>query len=126
MEDDQDSFDVQRIDPALLIKGLGKSEHDDKKKKRFRKTPLLRTEVRDNLHDLFSAAENSNEQLELKGLPYRFHIYEDSKEVYISLVVLDDNGQVIEEKNKIISHQDFSRMIEEIASNEGLFFDGMA
>ena len=126
MDDDQDSFDVQRIDPTTLIEGLGQPEYDEKRKRRFRQKSLVKKEVRDDFHDLFTAAETSNEQLELRGLPYRFHIYEDSKEVYISLVVLDEKGEVIEEKRKIISHQDFSRMIEEIANNEGLFFDGMA
>jgi len=41
-------------------------------------------------------------------------------------VVLDENGKIIEEKKKNIGHQNFSRMIDDIAKSEGLFFDGMA
>ena len=126
MDNDKDIFDIKPIERSILIEGLQRSEYDDKRKKHSRRNPPDKKEVQDNFHDLSVAAETSNDKLADKGLPYRFCIYEDSDEIFIDLVVLDDKGSIIEEKRKNISHQDFSRLIEEIANNEGLFFDGMA
>ena len=126
MDKDHDSLDIKPVDMSMAIDGLRQPEYDERRKKRSRQKPRLKKEVRDHFQDLSDAAGISNNKLKLKGLPYRFHLYEDSNEVFIDLVVLDEQGQIVEEKRKNISHQDFSRIIEEIESNEGLFFDGMA
>jgi hypothetical protein len=122
---DQDSFDVQSIDPLKRINGLGQFGSDGKKKKHPQQDHPEK-EVRGFFNALSVAAEKSNNELIKKNLPYRFCVYEEAGEVFIDLVVLDENGKIVEEKKKNIGHQNFSRMIDDIAKSEGLFFDGMA
>jgi len=43
--------------------------------------------------------------------------------VYIELFILNSDGSVREKQRKNISHDDFNRIIDDVVSIEGLFFD---
>ena len=126
MDNETDSFDVQRLDSANQLSGLGLPRPIDDKKKRENPHQHLKKEARDYFHTLSMAAQATNERLKKKGLPYRFHVYREGEEVFIDVVALDGQGRTIQEKRKNISHDDFERLIEDISQFEGLFFDGTA
>ena len=50
----------------------------------------------------------------------------ENEEVFIDLVALDEQGNIIGEKRKNISYQDFARLIEDVSQIEGIIFDGTA
>jgi hypothetical protein len=122
---DDDSYNVPPIDAFGPIQGLGRHGNEEKGKRQEHQPPLKK-DAREYFHTLEKAAEGSNEYCAKKGLPYRFRVYLEDNDVFIDLVVLDTAGKIIEEKRKNISHEDFTRLIEDVTSIEGLFFDGTA
>ncbi len=121
---DQESFALNKIDAAGPIRGLGRHGNDEKEKRGHQPPP--KKDAREYFHTLEKAAEKSNEYCAKKGLPYRFRVYLENNDVFIDVVVLDRDGNVIEEKRKNISHEDFARIIDDVTNIEGLFFDGTA
>jgi hypothetical protein len=71
------------------------------------------------------AAETLNQILINKNAPYRFRVYEEGDQILIELMVVDKNGVVTQENRKNITHDDFARLIEDIASGEGLMIDSL-
>lgn len=126
MDNSTDSFDVHRLDPLRAAEGLGLPVHNEREKKHEHQQPRERKGTKDYFHALKTAAETSNAFLTKKGLPYRFHVYMENEEVFIDLVALDKQGNIIGEKRKNISHEDFQRSIEDVSQIEGLLFDHMA
>jgi hypothetical protein len=124
MDNSTDSFDVHRLDPLRAAEGLGLPVHNERDKKHERQQPRERKDAKDYFHTLNTAAQTSNAFLTKKRLPYRFHVYMENEEVFIDLVALDTHGNVIGEKRKNISHQDFARLIEDVSQIEGIIFDG--
>jgi hypothetical protein len=126
MDNSTDSFNVHRLDPLRAPDGLGLPVHNERDKKHERQQPRERKEAKDYFHTLKIAAEKSNDFLTKKGLPYRFHVHMENEEVFIDLVALDEQGNIIGEKRKNISYQDFARLIEDVSQIEGIIFDGTA
>jgi hypothetical protein len=124
MENETDSFGIQKLNSTEPVMGLGRSALNEDKKKRKRRQ--FKQEAHNFFHTLFTAAEDSNEQLKKKGLPYRFHVHQEGEEVFIDVVILNTIGEIVETKRKNISHDDFELMIEDVSQIEGLLFDGMA
>ena len=122
---DQDSFALNKIDASGPIKGLGRHGSDDKGKHQGHQPPPKK-DAREYFPTLEKAAAGSNDYCAKKGLPYRFRVYLENNEVFIDVEVLDKEGKVLEEKRKNISHDDFARLIEDVTSIEGLFFDETA
>jgi uncharacterized FlaG/YvyC family protein len=126
MDNETDSFDVQRLNSVNPASGLGLPRQGGDQKKHENPRRHLKKEARDYFHTLDTAAEATNEVLKKKALPYRFHVYREGEEVFIDVVALDEQGRIIQEKRKNISHDDFERLIEDVSQFEGLFFDGTA
>jgi hypothetical protein len=126
MDNSTDSFDVHRLDPLRAAEGLGLPVHNEEGKRHEHQQPQERKDAKDYFHTLKTAAEKSNDFLTKKGLPYRFHVHMENEEVFIDLVALDEQGRIIGEKRKNISHQDFARLIDDVSQIEGLIFDGTA
>jgi uncharacterized FlaG/YvyC family protein len=124
MADDLDSFDVGQIQGSWALKGLGEKREQQKKDKQHQQSPFK--ESKDYVHTITKAAEASNEKLVRLNLPYRFSVYSEGEEVFIEIVVLDENGKTVTEKKKNISHDEFARLIEDVSQIEGLFFDTTA
>lgn len=70
-------------------------------------------------------AKESNDQLAKKGIPYRFRVYESAGKVMIDLVQLNAEGEIIKEVRRNITDEDFGRIINNIASIEGLLIDSI-
>ncbi len=69
------------------------------------------------------AAQASNEKLAKKGLPYRFCVCEKNGRIIIDLVLLDQSGKIVREIQRDITNEDFDRLIDDVASIEGLLID---
>jgi uncharacterized FlaG/YvyC family protein len=124
MQDDIDSYDVGEIQGSRAIKGLGEKREGQKKGKQQQHNPLK--EPKDYVHTIARAAEASNEKLKRLNLPYRFSVFSEGEEVFIEIAVLDENGAVVSEKKKNISHDEFARLIDDVSQIEGLFIDRTA
>lgn len=124
MADDIDSFGVGQIQDSKAIKGLGEKHDQQNKGKQQQQNPFK--ESKDYVHTIIKAAEASNEKLVRLNLPYRFSVFSEGEEVFIEIVVLDENGKIITEKKKNISHQEFAQLIDDVSKIEGLFFDSTA
>jgi hypothetical protein len=119
------SYDIPKIDASSPLQGLRRRENEEKGKRHGHEPPPKK-DAREYFHTLEKAAEKSNDYCAKKGLPYRFRVYQKDNDVFIDILVLDKDGNVIQEKRKNISHEDFARLIDDVTNIEGLFFDGMA
>jgi len=82
--------------------------------------------VRDYFHPLSIAIEATNKHLVDRHLPYRFRVFKRWGEVFIELCILNSDGTVRSTQKKNISSDDFNRIIDDVVSIEGLFFDQQA
>ena len=80
-------------------------------------------EAGDHFESLKETADLVNGDLEKKNSPYRFYIYREHDDIYINLVRLDGDGNIVEVKRKNITHQEFTDLLRQIQVGEGLFFD---
>jgi hypothetical protein len=112
---------VKSVAPMDAV--LATRTSDNKQEQRQKKEPHTPKKVRDYFHPLSKAVENSNRQLALKQLPYRFKVFKRWGEVYIELCTLNIDGSIRHKEQKNISHDDFNRIIDDVVSIEGLFFD---
>lgn len=76
-----------------------------------------------HFESLKNAADLANRDLESKNSPYRFYIYREFEEIFINLVLLDANGNILEVKKKNITNQEFTDLINNIQNGEGLFYN---
>ncbi|MBN2038303.1 MAG: flagellar protein FlaG [Chitinispirillaceae bacterium] len=112
---------VEEVSGIRKVYNEERGDKDSSRKEQKRKRP--KRHPKEYMHTIGTAAKESNEQLARKGLPYRFCVHESGDEVIIDLVLLDSNGKIEKEIRRNITNEDFDRMIENISSLEGLFFD---
>jgi hypothetical protein len=117
-----DSFHVDRV-PNIPI--VHNDDHTDQEGKKRHSGPDHHEKRNPGayMHTIARAAKNSNEVLAKKGSPYRFCVYEEKGNVMIDLVMLDGAGKVVKEVRRNITDDDFDKLINNIASIEGLLFD---
>jgi hypothetical protein len=113
-----------RVEEVTGIKKVSNDEHGGGSRKkqeegheRPKRHPL------EYMGTISKAAKESNDQLTKKGIPYRFHVYESAGKVMIDLVQLNAEGSIIKEVRRNITDEDFDRIINNIASIEGLLID---
>ncbi len=80
-------------------------------------------EAIDHYESLKEAVNAVNDELSQKDSKYKFSIYMESGEVYISLLQLDDSGHITRMQKKNITHQEFHDWIRHIEKGEGFFLD---
>ncbi len=76
-----------------------------------------------HFESLRRSADLINEDLEKKNSWYRFYIYRESDDIFINLVRLDGNGEIVEVIRKNITHQEFSGLIKRLENGEGFIID---
>ena len=96
-------------------------ERNSQKREQHERPP--RKKVQDFFHPLSKAVDASNKRLKERKLPYRFKVFKRWGEVYLDLFILDDSGNVKEKQRKNITRSDFNRIIEDVSTTAGLFFD---
>ncbi len=67
----------------------------------------------------------ANSMLEQEESPYRFDLHKEDDTVYIDIVVLDDNGNIIETLRKNVTHREFSQYRVAILEGGGLLLDNL-
>ncbi len=82
-----------------------------------------RDEAGNHFQQLAEAAELAHTVLEKNNSPYRFCVYQNGEEVFIDIVIVDEDGKIKEIKKKNITHDEFSTWLNHIEQGEGLFFD---
>ncbi len=122
---DTDSFDIPNIGSSTGLSGLGAPHHDRHKKGRQHPEQQSRNS-KEYMRAIGKAAEASNEKLARLKLPYRFCMYLEGDDIFIDIVVLDKDGNIVAEQKKNLSKQDFDRLIEDVSQIEGLFVDRSA
>ncbi len=93
------------------------------KKKEQEEHKQHRDEAGDHFQQLSKAADLANETLEKDKSPYRFRIYQEEEEVFIDIVIVDDDGTIKEAKKTNITHEEFTTWLNHIEQGNGLFFD---
>ncbi len=93
---------------------------DNKKGKQEHKH---RDEAGNHFQQLSKAAELAHDVLVKNNSPYRFCIYQEAEEIFIDIVIVDDDGKIKETKKKNITHEEFSTWLNHIEQGNGLFFD---
>ena len=117
-----DNFLVEKV-PG--VPKIHHEEHEGKegKKKQPEQDLHEKRDPKEYMHAISQAAKTSNELLAKKGSRYRFCVTEEGENVIIDLVMLDDAGKIIKEVRRNITNDDFDKLINNIASIEGLLFD---
>ncbi len=80
-------------------------------------------EAIDHYESLKDAVTAVNDELSQYNSKYKFSIYMESGEVYISLLQLNDSGHITKMQKKNITHQEFNDWIRHIEKGEGFFLD---
>ena len=114
-----------RVEELTGIKRIRNDDHgdNDSKKKQHDRHDRSKRKPEEFMHTIGRAAKESNELLAKKGIPYRFCVYRSGDAVMIDLVQLNAEGKIVKEVKRNITNEDFDRLIENIASIEGLFID---
>ena len=92
-------------------------------KKKGRQEHKHRDEAGDHFQQLSKAAELAHDVLEKNNSPYRFCVYQEGEEVFIDIVIVDDDGKILETKKTNITHEEFTTWLNHIEQGNGLFFD---
>ena len=92
-------------------------------KKKNQQEHKHRDEAGSHFQQLSKAAELAHDTLERNHSPYRFCVYQEGEEVFIDIVIIDDDGEIKETKKKNITHDEFSTWLNHIEQGNGLFFD---
>ena len=101
------------------------SINPDGKRRREERKHEHRDKAGDHFEELSRIANLANIDLQKGGSPFRFNVYRDGEEVFVDLVVLDQDGAIKEIKEKNITHQEFSDWINRIGEGEGFLIDRM-
>lgn len=73
--------------------------------------------------ELISLAERAHKVLEQKKSPFRFRVYRENDEIFIDIVILDESGSSDRVIKKKITHQEFSDIIKNLETLDGIIVD---
>ena len=80
-------------------------------------------EVKDHFSDLTQASDRINKILQAKKSLNRFCIYRDNKDIFIDLVIMDENNKITKTIRRNITHQEFTETIKNIEELDGFIVD---
>jgi uncharacterized FlaG/YvyC family protein len=117
MTDDYDYF-IKRIDRS---EGFGEKRKRKPQEKKINK--VHEDEVKDHFEDLTQVSDRINKILQAKKSLNRFCIYRNNKDIFIDLVILDDNNKITKTIKKNITHKEFTETIKNIEELDGFIVD---
>lgn len=117
MTDDYDYF-IKRIDRS---EGFGEKRKRKPQEKKINK--VHEDEVKDHFEDLTQASDRINKILQAKKSLNRFCIYRNNKDIFIDLVILDDNNKITKTIKRNITHKEFTETIKNIEELDGFIVD---
>ena len=92
-------------------------------KKKEQEEHKHKDEAGDHFQQLSKAAKLANDTLKRDKSPYRFRVYQEGDEVFIDIVIVDENLAIQETKKTNITHEEFTTWLNHIEQGNGLFFD---
>jgi uncharacterized FlaG/YvyC family protein len=110
--------DEIRVNKAVRVIPQKQSLKQGKKKEQ--EEHKHKDEAGDHFQQLSKAAEFAHDTLKRD---YRFSIYQEGEEVFIDIVIVDEDGTVKETKKMNITHEEFTTWLNHIEQGNGLFFD---
>jgi len=117
---DSNILRVQGVDSVAGIQGQIRSFILEKKRRRSRKGKRKTSEL---FPTLAKACEEANKKLSRMLSPLKFCIYKRKKDVFLDVVLIDDNGRVTETITRNISDDDFKQWIDDVSQVAGLLYD---
>jgi uncharacterized FlaG/YvyC family protein len=117
MTDDYDFF-IKRID-----RSDGFSEKRKRNPQKKKKNKPHENEVKDHFADLIQASDRINKILQAKKSLNRFCIYRNNKDIFIDLVIMDENNKITKTIRRNITHQEFTETIKNIEELDGFIVD---
>lgn len=117
MTDDYDYF-IKRIDRS---EGFGEKRKRKPQEKKINK--VHEDEVKDHFEDLTQVSDRINKILQAKKSLNRFCIYRNNKDIFIDLVILDDNNKITKTIKRNITHKEFTETIKNIGELDGFIVD---
>jgi hypothetical protein len=114
---------INSVHDIASVMGFGQIRKKKEKEGRGGQQEQPAKRVKDYFKTLARATETSNEQLQQKGIPFRFRVYEKDNKVFIDFINLDENGKIKNSETREITNDDFNLWIDDISNIEGLFFD---
>ena len=117
MTDDYDFF-IKRMDRS---DGFG--EKRKRKPQKKKKISSHENEVKDHFETLTQASDRINKILQAKKSLNRFCIYRDNKDIFIDLVIMDENNKITKTIRRNITHQEFTETIKNIEELDGFIVD---
>ena len=82
-----------------------------------------REEAGNHFQQLYKAAELANDVLKRDKSSYRFRVYQEEEDIFIDIVIVNEDGTIREAKKTNITHEEFSTWLNHIEQGNGLFFD---
>lgn len=117
MTDDYDYF-IKRIDRS---EGFGEKRKRKPQEKKINK--VHEDVVKDHFEDLTQVSDRINKILQAKKSLNRFCIYRNNKDIFIDLVILDDNNKITKTIKRNITHKEFTETIKNIEELDGFIVD---
>ncbi len=114
---------IKSVGPVYSYVGFGEVKRRNKENEKEKEHFTPRKRVKDYFSTLAKATETSNQQLEERGIPFRFCLYKEGERVLIDFVTLDETGKKKASQRTDITNEDFNLWIENIANIAGLNFD---
>ena len=103
---------VDQKDPVII---------KDQKKQEQHQRPYEK--AKDHFGELSKAVERAHKILEELQSPYRFCIYKKEDEIFIDIVILDENGDAKLLKQENITYEKFYTLLKRIERGEGFMLD---
>jgi uncharacterized FlaG/YvyC family protein len=117
--DDAFDLNIRKVNQTASFKDQEKKDRGKKKKKQ----ETQEDEAREHFKELSDAAERIHKILQQKNSPFRFCVFKQGDEVFIDVVILDSAGGISKTIKKNITHQEFSDIIKNIETLDGVLID---
>ena len=99
------------------------SAKKEKETLKKRKNKAHENEVKDHFEELTQASDRINKILQAKKSLNRFCIYRNNKDIFIDLVIMDENNKITKTIRRNITHQKFTETIKNIEELDGFIVD---
>jgi hypothetical protein len=125
MADTGEGFDLS-VEGTGTIQPIENHEQPPKREPEQQHRRPLQAEAADHFEELAHAAERANEVLEKRGSPHRFCVYMNDEEIYIDVVLLNEDDEIDSIRTRKVTHADFVKLIDDMDRGSGLLIDKSA
>jgi len=120
---EKDPGNVKEVYGPEAVHPLEEESEEQKQKGQQKQQKKKKEEAKDHFEELAHAAETAHVTLVENKSPYRFCVYKQGEEIFIHIVLLNKKEKIEKTIKKNITHEEFHKILQEIVTKEGLFFD---